>query len=1642
MALTFVKLARPSPSSALGMEDNPMLLDQQEGMGKDLVVNPPQQTNDLHQSLLSRSPSKQQMERYLDGLYQNINYLKEKLDNLPDKSASGTASRGISSIDTARNSNTGVVTLTFNFDDNTSETDDFVVNDGRDGVGLRGLRGLAGTSVTITSSSTNADGNIVVNFSDGSSIIVPSGTDGDDGDDGADGATWLTGVGVPANNLGVNGDFYLRTFNTTIYSKSGGAWSVLSSLAGADGATWHTGIIEPVSALGNNGDFYFKSDDASIWSKASGAWTQQIEIQQGTDGEDGDDGADGTVWHSGAGVPANDVGAQGDFYFQTSNGYVYEKTGAIVWSFRRDVTGPQGLRGLAGARGTSVTITSSSTNADGNIVVNFSDGSSIIVPSGTDGDDGDDGADGATWLTGVGVPANNLGVNGDFYLRTFNTTIYSKSGGAWSVLSSLAGADGATWHTGIIEPVSALGNNGDFYFKSDDASIWSKASGAWTQQIEIQQGTDGEDGDDGADGTVWHSGAGVPANDVGAQGDFYFQTSNGYVYEKTGAIVWSFRRDVTGPQGLRGLAGARGTSVTITSSSTNADGNIVVNFSDGSSIIVPSGTDGDDGDDGADGATWLTGVGVPANNLGVNGDFYLRTFNTTIYSKSGGAWSVLSSLAGADGATWHTGIIEPVSALGNNGDFYFKSDDASIWSKASGAWTQQIEIQQGTDGEDGDDGADGTVWLNGYSPPRSNQGKVGDFYFRFANGFVYRKVASNAWSFQRDLTGPQGLRGLAGTSVTVQSVIANADGDIVLTFSDGAIATIPKGTVGRGIKAITRDADTNTVTITFDDGSSAQEFTLADGVDGKTWFSGSGEPAAALGNNGDFYLRTSNKNVYKKVNGRWGVEANLSGTDGATWFNGSTAPLDASGVNGDFYFRTSNATIWSKVAGAWTQLINITGSVGLAGSTWLSGNGAPANALGEIGDWYFRTSNGYVYEKTAETVWTFRRDVTGPQGLKGNKGDQGLKGIAGIPGEDATSVKWFPFTYGLPYDTRKTATPATSGGGHYQAIYPIIVWHSGAGAPDSMLGNNDDKYFRTSDTFVWHKNDLGVWNAQTQLSTLYIGGSFHAGTGLPANDLGIQGDWYLNLSDGKIYKKIESARWTFSADIDGDEPAFSWDTVTELKFSTRDDDGVDRRDIFTAESLQFHPKLIGIRRDAPNNDVHVVAFKTTSEWTLDTANSVVSVDVERVSGSDKGTVAEIAPIADADYDVHLVLPLVVDNISLYGVRYPGNFDSEVDSVTATAMAALADPTNDAWPATAIVYANEVTPGDNVNGDKVTLYRGSVSQTRVWSIATETWAGFEGYIGGNLLVDGAIVANHLAANAVTAVNIKADAIEARHIKVGEVIVKDQLMIEDSVILFRHLSPLLIGDFTDIHELSLASALSPVDSNTSALVWNYPNITGRLYVDGDSDSENIQDVVVTRNSLDEVISLRFEPERITFNRPYRRIRIQRGRSTTSTEDTPSQTYRIRRSIYNFLAFSFTVTFTLKLGATTYEDATAVASSAPISYNYDQVIRDRANSAEFPSYPSYPSYSPTISTSIGDDVFSALDIALSHTPIGGQRRVFVDARIEFGPEISSTTNFGTNLNSPGRYTSDGPFYGTGHFSVRTIEGTLQTEETKPFA
>lgn len=46
------------------------------------------------------------------------------------------------------------------------------------------------------------------------------------------------------------------------------------------------------------------------------------------------------------------------------------------------------------------------------------------------------------------------------------------------------------------------------------------------------------------------------------------------------------------------------------------------------------------------------------------------------------------------------------------------------------------------------------------------------------------------------------------------------------------------------------------------------------------WYSGSSVPSAGLGSDDDFYLRTTNGDVYKKLSGTWTVIMNISGEDG------------------------------------------------------------------------------------------------------------------------------------------------------------------------------------------------------------------------------------------------------------------------------------------------------------------------------------------------------------------------------------------------------------------------------------------------------------------------------------------------------------------------------------------------------------------------------------------------------------------------------------------------------------------------------------------------------------------------------------------------------------------------------------------
>src|SRR5690606_35327170 len=215
--------------------------------------------------------------------------------------------------------------------------------------------------------------------------------------------------------------------------------------------------------------------------------------------------------------------------------------------------------------------------------------------------DGADGADGATILTGPGVPDDDLGEDGDLYIDTETRLGCQEADGSWTMVTNLnSGSPGTSTHAGSGAPEASLGNDGDVYVDADSGDLYKKDDGAWTLigNLRGPQGEPGQDGNDGADGTDGASiltGEGAPADDLGKDDDLYIDSANGDLYAKADG-TWTLSGNLHGAPGQ-------------------------------------------------DGSRWLTGTGVPTDDLGNDGDVYFDGDTGNAYLKEDGAWTLLGRFA-------------------------------------------------------------------------------------------------------------------------------------------------------------------------------------------------------------------------------------------------------------------------------------------------------------------------------------------------------------------------------------------------------------------------------------------------------------------------------------------------------------------------------------------------------------------------------------------------------------------------------------------------------------------------------------------------------------------------------------------------------------------------------------------------------------------------------------------------------------------------------------------------------------------------------------------------------------------------------------------------------------------------------------
>jgi hypothetical protein len=110
----------------------------------------------------------------------------------------------------------------------------------------------------------------------------------------------------------------------------------------------------------------------------------------------------------------------------------------------------------------------------------------------------------------------------------------------------------------------------------------------------------------------------------------------------------------------------------------------------------------------------------------------------------------------------------------------------------------------------------------------------------------------------------------------------------------------------------------------------------ADGIDGNTVLNGDGAPGAGLGFNGDFYIDTTNDDIYgPKAGGAWGAGTSLIGPEGPPGGSGhviqdETTPMTA---RANLNFAGAGVTVTDD-AGNDATIVTIPGGAG-GGDGWL-----------------------------------------------------------------------------------------------------------------------------------------------------------------------------------------------------------------------------------------------------------------------------------------------------------------------------------------------------------------------------------------------------------------------------------------------------------------------------------------------------------------------------------------------------------------------------------------------------------------------------------------------------------------------------------------------------------------------------------
>lgn len=359
-----------------------------------------------------------------------------------------------------------ILTLLDGTDVNVSNVSNSKGKDGTDGKngtnGKNGANGKDGRSITLAS--VNSDGQLVITYSDGSSVNLDKlvGINGKDGIDGKD------GVGINTVNITEDGKLNITLTNGTTLN--------LGTIKGEKGDKGDTGV------QGEKGD---KGDTGAKGEKGDKGDTGEQGIQglagkdgkDGINGTDGVDGKDGTNGKDGVGIANVLINTSGELELTFSDGQQINLGNVKGSKGEKGDTGEQGIQGAAGKDGTD------GQNGVGiaNVTVSNEGALSVTLTNGTVLDLGNiKGAD------GIGISKSEVNASGELVLTYTDGTVKN--------LGNVVGSNGVDGQNGVGIKTVTLSSTGELIVTLSDNSVINLGN------VKGEKGDKGDKGDAGAQG--------------------------------------------------------------------------------------------------------------------------------------------------------------------------------------------------------------------------------------------------------------------------------------------------------------------------------------------------------------------------------------------------------------------------------------------------------------------------------------------------------------------------------------------------------------------------------------------------------------------------------------------------------------------------------------------------------------------------------------------------------------------------------------------------------------------------------------------------------------------------------------------------------------------------------------------------------------------------------------------------------------------------------------------------------------------------------------------------------------------------------------------------------------------------------------